>query len=67
LAILALAAALSTVLPQGEIASPMLNEQASQNPRWQLMLGGAGITAVLYGLFGFIGLTLWRKLGFPDI
>ena len=31
------------------------------------MIGGAAITAVLYGLLGFLGLTLWRKIGFPDI
>jgi Type II CAAX prenyl endopeptidase Rce1-like len=66
-AILALAAALNTFLPQGEIAGLMPANQVSQIPRWQLMLGGAGLTAVLYGLLGFIGLTLWRKLGFPDI
>jgi len=54
-------------LPQGEIAGLMPADQASQIPRWQLMLGGAAITAVLYGLLGFLGLTLWRSLGFPDI
>jgi hypothetical protein len=47
LAILALAAALNSILPQGEIAGLMPSEQVSQIPRWQLMLGGAAITAVL--------------------
>jgi hypothetical protein len=67
LAILALAAALNSILPQGEIAGLMPTDQVSKIPRWQLMLGGAAITAVLYGMLGFIGLSLWRKLGFPDI
>ncbi len=64
LAILALAAGLNYFLPQGEIATQV---PQSQTPTWQLALGSAGITTVLYGLLGFIGLTLWRKLGFPDI
>jgi len=64
LAILALAAALNSVLPQGEIGTLM---PKSEIPVWQLALAGAGITAVLYGLLGFIGLILWRNLGFPEI
>lgn len=64
LAILALAAALNSFLPQGEIGT-LIPE--SQVPKWQLALGGAGITLVLYGLLGFLGLTLWRNLGFPEI
>ena len=64
LAILTLAAGLNYFLPQGEIATQV---PQSQIPKWQMALGGAGITIVLYGLLGFIGLTLWRKLGFPDI
>jgi Type II CAAX prenyl endopeptidase Rce1-like len=66
LVILALAAALNTVLPQGNIAG-MPVSQESPIPKWQLMLGGAGITFVLYGALGFLGLFLWRKLGFPEI
>ncbi len=64
LAILALAAALNSFLPQGEVGTPL---PESQIPKWQLALGGAGITLVLYGLLGFLGLTLWRNLGFPEI
>jgi hypothetical protein len=67
LAILGTAAALNTILPQGDIAGLMPANQTSQIPRWQLALGGAGITLVLYGLLGFLGLFLWRKLGFPEI
>jgi hypothetical protein len=66
LVILALVAALNTILPQGNIAGMPVN-QPSQIPRWQLMLGGSGITFVLYGALGFLGLFLWRKLGFPEI
>lgn len=64
LAILAAATILNTFLPQGEVASQM---PPSQLPKWQLALGGAGINVVLYGLLGFLGLLLWRKLGFPEI
>lgn len=62
--ILALAAALNSILPQGDLATML---PASSIPAWQLALGGAGITLVLYGLLGFLGLTLWRSLGFPEI
>ena len=64
LGILVLAAASNSFLPQGELGTMM---PQSTIPAWQIALGGAGITAVLYGLLGFIGLTLWRKLGFPEI
>jgi hypothetical protein len=64
LAILAVATALYFFLPQGQIATLM---PESQTPKWQLALGGAGMTVVLYGLLGFLGLILWRNLGFPEI
>ncbi len=63
-AILAIAAALNSFLPQGELGSMM---PVSPIPKWQLALGGAGITAALYGVLGFLGLILWRSLSFPDI
>lgn len=66
LVVLALAAALNTILPQGNIAG-IPASQSSQIPKWQLALGGAGITLVLYGALGFLGFFLWRKLGFPEI
>jgi hypothetical protein len=58
------AAALNSFLPQGNLGTLM---PVSPIPKWQLALGGAGITAVLYGLLGFLGLILWRRLGFPEI
>ncbi len=64
---LTLAAALNTILPQGDIANMMPSGQTSTIPRWALMLGGAGITLVLYGILGFLGLSLWRKLGFIEM
>jgi membrane protease YdiL (CAAX protease family) len=64
LAILTLATALNFFLPQGEVASLL---SASQTPKWQLAVSGAGMTVVIYGLLGFLGLILWRNLGFPDI
>jgi hypothetical protein len=64
LAILAIAAALNSFLPQGEVASQI---PQSQIPKWLIAsVSGAG-TLVIYGILGFIGLTLWRKIGFPDI
>ncbi len=65
LAILVLAAALNTVLPQGDYAT--LTPTASPIPKWQLALASAAMTLVLYGLLGFLGLTLWRRMGFPDL
>lgn len=67
LVILAAAAGLNVVLPQGQIANPVPANPTSPIPAWQLVLGGAGITLLLYGILGFIGLFLWRKLGFPEI
>ncbi len=64
LAILVAAAALNSILPQGDLGAVM---PPSPIPKWQLALSGAAITAVLYGLLGFLGLILWRSLGFPDI
>jgi hypothetical protein len=64
LAILILTAGLNLFLPQGAIGT---STPQSQIPKWQLALGSAAFTAALYGVLGFIGLTLWRKLGFPDI
>ncbi len=64
LAVLAGAVILNAFLPQGEFAAGL---PASTILTWQLVLAGAGINVVVYGLLGFLGLTLWRKLGFPDI
>jgi membrane protease YdiL (CAAX protease family) len=64
LAVLALATGLNTYLPQGPAAA---TAPPSALPKWQLALGAAGIVLVVYGGLGFIGLTLWRKLDFPDI
>jgi hypothetical protein len=64
LAILTLATALNFFLPQGEVATLL---SASQTPKWQMALSGAGMTVVIYGLLGFLGLILWRNLGFPEI
>jgi hypothetical protein len=65
LAILAAAAALNSVLPQGTLSATPL--PPARLPGWQLALAGAGITLVLYGLLGGGGLLLWRRLGFPEI
>ena len=64
LAILVVVTILSFFLPQGEVATLL---SASQTPQWLMALGGAGMTLVIYGLLGFLGLMLWRNLGFPEI
>ena len=64
LALLALAAGLNAFLPQGEWGTL---RPESPIPKWQLALGGAGLTTVLYGFLGLLGLALWRNLGFPEI
>jgi hypothetical protein len=63
-AILAICAGLNSFLPQGNIATQMPQTQV---PKWLISLVSAGGTLVIYGILGFIGLTLWRKIGFPDI
>jgi hypothetical protein len=67
LIVLALAGGLNAFLPQGELGSLVPADQAPRIPPWQLALGGAGITLVLYGALGFVGLLLWRRLGFPEM
>jgi hypothetical protein len=64
LAVLIVAVGLNTMLPQG-IPGKVI--PASTIPQPQLALAAAGITAVLYGLLGFLGLMAWRNLGFPEI
>src|SRR5512139_3335932 len=64
LAILAVCAGLNSILPQGDIA-PQIPQ--SQIPKWLISLVSAGGTLLIYGILGFIGLILWRKIGFPDI
>jgi hypothetical protein len=63
-AILVVAVVLNYLLPQGQLAT-LLPE--SQSPKSKLALNGARMTAVLYGLLGYLGLILWRNLGFPEI
>ena len=64
LAVLAMTAALNSFLPQGNLGTQI---PVSTIPKWQLALAGAGITVVLYGLLGYLGLRLWRALNFPEI
>lgn len=64
LAILAVCAGLSSLLPQGDIVTQI---PQSQIPTWLISLVSAGGTLLIYGILGFIGLILWRKIGFPDI
>jgi hypothetical protein len=64
LAVLVLTVAINPFLPQGSIGTLM---PGAQIPAWQMALAGAGITAILYGLIGYLGLALWRKVGFPEI
>ena len=53
LAILVVVTVLNFFLPQGEVATLL---SASQTPKWQMALSGAGMTVVIYGLLGFLGL-----------
>jgi Type II CAAX prenyl endopeptidase Rce1-like len=64
LAMLALSAGLNSFLPQGNIASQI---PKSPIPKWLIASVATGGTFVIYGILGFIGLILWRKIGFPDI
>jgi hypothetical protein len=64
LALLALAAASAPFLPQGEVGSQL---PASSIPAWQQALASGGLVLVVYGLLGFLGLVLWRRLGLPEI
>jgi membrane protease YdiL (CAAX protease family) len=54
---------LAMLVPPGQAIPPAL----SATPRWQLALGGAGGTLVLYGALGLAGYWLSRKLELPGI
>ncbi len=64
---LAVITMVNTFLPQGDFGRLM--EQAGQQkiPQWQLALSGAGMVLVLYGILGFIGMILAKKIGLPEI
>lgn len=64
LGLLALSAALSAFLPQGDVGA---NVPASPMSAPLQALAGAGVILVVYGLLGFLGVVLWRRLGFPEI
>ena len=65
--LLALLTAANIYLPQGEMGDLMKQTSPVTIPQWQLALGGAGMTLVMYGLLGFLGLVVSRKVGVPDI
>lgn len=56
-------AALMSFLPQG--ALPVPTDGTIPAPTAAAI--NAGIVLVLYGGLGWLGLTLWRKLGYPDV
>jgi hypothetical protein len=64
LATLAIAAGLNSFLPQGEVASQI---PQSQIPKWLIASVSAVGTLVIYGILGFIDLTLWQRIRFPNI
>ncbi len=64
LAILAICAGANSFLPQGNISSQV---PQTQIPQWLIASVASLGTLVIYGALGFIGLVLWRKIGFPDI
>jgi len=63
---LAILAAINIFLPQGSFL-PLLPEQELPAPKSVLALVNAAIMLILYGVLGFLGLKLSRKLGFADI
>jgi hypothetical protein len=64
LATFAIAAGLNSFLPQGEVASQI---PQSQIPKWLIASASVAGTVVIYGILGFIDLTLWRRICFPNI
>ncbi|NPV87170.1 MAG: CPBP family intramembrane metalloprotease [Anaerolineae bacterium] len=65
LAILTIAVALASFLPQTDNAAPQM--PAVNIPTWLLSLVSAGVTLLLYGGLGYLGLTLWRRLDYPEM
>jgi hypothetical protein len=63
-AVLAICAGVNSFLPQGNIPAQV---PQTQIPKWLIASVAAGGSFVIYGILGFIGLILWRKIGFPDI
>jgi hypothetical protein len=63
IATLVIAVVLNLFLPQGTPVS----DQALPGPKWLVALTAAGISLVIYGGLGFVGLKLAQKLGFAGL
>ena len=59
-------AAINIFLPQGQFSS-LLSETKLPASKAVTAIVSAGITFVLYGGLGLVGLVLSRKLGIPDL
>jgi hypothetical protein len=53
----------ASLLPQG---TPDVSEQATMSAA-VIALANGGIVLLVYGGLGWLGLTLWRRLGYPDV
>ncbi len=62
--VLTLAAVAGLFLPQG---GALAGGPPASLPSWRQVIATAGLVLALYGLLGFLGLVLWRRLGFPEI
>jgi hypothetical protein len=64
--VLAALSALSVFLPQGNVAGGVpVQAMPASKPVMAVVI--AGMMLVFYGGLGWLGLLLWRKLGYPDI
>lgn len=66
IAVYALMAALGVFLPQ-DASGTTISSQQLPAPLWVIVLANVGLAVVIYGGFGFLGLTLARKLNLPEI
>jgi hypothetical protein len=66
-AILAGSAAITSLLPQMGGLDAAVAAQRASIPAWQMVLAAAGVTLVLYGGLGYLGLLLWRRMKLPEI
>jgi len=67
LGLYAFLAAINLYLPMGSLSALVPQAQQLPAPKIVIALASAGIVLVIYGLLGYLGLFLSRKLGWPDL
>jgi len=64
--VLTVVSAVSVFLPMGSMVENLPGAEMPSS-KTLMALGTAGLMVVVYGGLGWLGLFLWRRLGYPDI